>query len=108
MSHRAESLVPDCLVVLERGLSDYPSLSSCSTETGARSLMTSTYMAAELRRYWAFAATLSAGTGVGPSHPPISEVAGGFAAKLPCFSLALGRRSRVRLPELLNTVGVAA
>jgi hypothetical protein len=108
MPRRVESLVPDCLLVLERGLADYPTLFTCSPEMSARSLVTSTYMAGELRRYWAFAATLSAGTGRGPSHPPITEVASAFAAKLPCFSLALGRGAGAGLTELLDTVDVAA
>jgi hypothetical protein len=108
MPHRVASLVPNCLLVLERGLADYPTLSSCSVEMSARSLVTSTYMAGELRRYWAFAAILSAGTGRGPAHPPITEVASAFAAKLPCFSLALGRRPGAALNELLNAVDVAA
>lgn len=108
LQQRAESLAPDRLVVLERGHSNYSSLSTSSTETAARSLVTSTYMAGELRRYWAFAATLSAGVGRGPSHPPITEVASALTARLPCFSLALGRRPGMRLSELLNTVDVAA
>ena len=37
-------------------------------------------MAGELRRYWSFAATLSAGTGVGNPHPPVMDVASAFAA----------------------------
>ena len=105
---RLEALVPDSLVMLARGRSGYSSLSVCSPEAAARSLVTNTYMAGELRRYWAFAATLAAGTGVGPSHPPIAEAASAFAAELPCFSLALGTSCRTHLSELLDTVGVAA
>jgi hypothetical protein len=111
MPHRAEVLMPDSFVVLERGRSDDPSLLPCSPMTAARALATSTYMAGELRRYWSFAATLSAGTGLGPAHPPITEVASAFATKLPCFTLALGapgRRPGADLSELLNTVAVAA
>ena len=108
LQRRVESLAPDCLVVLERGRLEHSSLSTCSAEAAARSLVTSTYMAGELRRYWAFAATLSAATGVGPAHPPVMEVASAFASGLPCFSLALGRRSRTRLSELLDAAEVAA
>jgi hypothetical protein len=105
---RVDALVPDSLLVLARGRSDYSALSDCSPEAAARSLVANTYMAGELRRYWAFAATLAAGTGVGPSHPPIAEVASTFAAALPCFSLALGTRRGTHLSELLDVVGVAA
>jgi len=105
---RAESLVPDRLLVLERGRTDRSSLSPCSTEKAASALVTSTYMAGELRRYWAFAATLSAGAGRGPAHPPITGVASALATRLPCFSLVLGRRPGMGLSQLLDTVDVAA
>jgi len=108
LPERVESIVPDSIVVLERGDSDYPSVSPSSAEVAARCLITSTYMAGELRRYWAFAATLSAGTGVGPPHPPITETAMALTTRLPCFSLALGREERTGLPELLDTIEAAA
>jgi hypothetical protein len=106
MHGRAEALTPDSIVVLERGDSDEPSLVSCSSASAARSLVSSTYMAGELRRYWAFAATLSAATDFGPPHPPIAEVALGFATRLPCLSLVLGKTPGARLSELLRTVEV--
>jgi hypothetical protein len=105
---RAEALVPDRLFVLERGRSDDPSLVTCSPAAAARSLVTSTYMAGELRRYWAFAATLSAGTGLGPAHPPVTEVASAFATELPCFSLTLARTPGARLSDQLGAVEVQA
>lgn len=108
MPRRLDTLEPDSLVVLERGRSEESSLLPCSEETAVRSLVTGTYMAGELRRYWAFAATLSAGTGHGPPHPPITEVAAAFAARLPCFSLVLGTRPGPRLSDLLASVQVAA
>jgi hypothetical protein len=103
MRDRVEALVPDTLVVLRRGASDEPSLVPCTPATATRSLVTSTYMAGELRRYWAFAATLAAGSGMGPPHAPIAEVASTFAARLPCFVLALGSSRGARLSELLTT-----
>lgn len=108
LQQRVESLVPDRLVVLERGTSDDSSLSACNADAAARSLVTSTYMAGELRRYWSFAATLAAGTDRGPLHPPIVEVASALTARLPCYSLALGLRPEPCLAELLNTDEVAA
>jgi hypothetical protein len=98
---RADSLVPDSIVVLRRGASDDPSLVACSAGDAARALVASTYMAGELRRYWAFAATLSAGTGIAPPHPLIAEVASALAAALPCRSLVFARSSGMRLSELL-------
>lgn len=106
MPGRVDALSPDRLVVLERGEIDEDSLLPCSAAAAARSLVTSTYMAGELRRYWSFAATMSAGTGLGPAHPPIAEVAREFAAKLPSFCLTLGRSRGGRLAELLSNVPV--
>ena len=58
---------PTALVVLERGRAERSRRSSPAAPTTAgAALVTSTYMAGELRRYWAFAATLAAGTGLGP------------------------------------------
>jgi hypothetical protein len=102
MRGRAASLVPDSVVVLERGFADEPSLVACSPEAAARSLITSTYMAGELRRYWAFAATLAAGTAVGPAEPGVGQVASAFATSLPCFVLALGKRRGATLSEMLH------
>jgi hypothetical protein len=101
LTARAEALVPDAVVVLTRGTDERPSLVECSAEAAARSLITSTYAAGELRRYWSFAATLSAGTGVGAAHPPIANVAAAFAAQLPCYSLVLGAERVSRLSKLL-------
>jgi hypothetical protein len=106
MPARAEALRPDSLIAVRRGSSAEPSLAPCDPAVAARSLVTSTYMAGELRRYWAFAATLSAGTGIGPAHPPIAEVAQEFAASLPCFSLLLGTTPRAGLAELLSSVSM--
>ena len=108
LRQRAESLMPDRIVVLRRGTSSRSSLVSCPNEAAVRSLVTGTYMAGELRRYWSFAATLSAGTGRGPAHPPIAEVAGTLAAHVPCYWLDLGRRSEAALSEVFGAVEAAA
>jgi hypothetical protein len=108
MPDRVHELVPDSVVILRRGDAEHPVLSPCTTEAAARSLVTSTYMAGELRRYWAFAATLSAGTGLSPSHPPVRDVAWAFADALPRFVLALGPREGARLSELMAAGEVAA
>jgi hypothetical protein len=101
MRDRVEALTPDVLVVLRRGASEESELAPCSPASAARALVTSTYMAGELRRYWGFAATLSAGSGMGPPHAPIAEVASAFASRLPCFVLSLGTSRGARLSELL-------
>jgi hypothetical protein len=107
MRKRAAALVPDGVVVLERRPGAETSLSPCSPMTAARALVTSTYMAGELRRFWAFAASLAAGSEAGPAHPPVADVAAGFAARLPCFSLVLGA-APPQLGAALSSLEVAA
>jgi hypothetical protein len=105
---RIPSLDPAYLVVLERGENTAPELGPCSAMDAARSLATATYMAGELRRYWGFAAALAAGTGTGPAHPPIADVAAAFSARLPCLTLRLGNKGGPGLTELLDREEVAA
>jgi len=105
---RASELVPDCLVVIRRGNVEAPVLRACSAEAAARSLVTSTYMAGELRRFWPLAAVLSAGTAVAPPHPPVEAVATEFADRLPCFLLVLSRAPGTALSELITTAEIAA
>ena len=104
---RVEAVDPDAVVVVERGQAD-PLLRPCRPQRAEVALVTSTYMAGELRRYWPFAATLTAGTGIGPAHPPVGEVASTFASGRPTFLLALGEERGVCLSELLGTLEVAA
>ena len=88
---RANSLRPQRVVVVRLG-SDSPA--TCAPTTGdvaSRSLVTGTLMAGELRRYWAFAATLAAGTGLGPAQPEIKRVADRLATRLPCHVVTLSR-----------------
>jgi hypothetical protein len=50
-------------------------------------------MAGELRRYWAFGATLAAASGLGPALPAVEGVARRLAAALPCHLLTLAHTS---------------
>jgi hypothetical protein len=95
-------LVPDRLVVLRRGLDVAFGVDVCDTGTAVRSLVTGTYAAGELRRYWAVAATLTAATGLGPVHPPVEEIARRLASNLPCLEIVLPREPGVRLADLLT------
>jgi hypothetical protein len=94
--------------VLERGDGSRAALTPCDAEAATRALVTATYMAGELRRYWQFAAMLTAGTGRGPAHPPVAEIASTFAARLPAFVMTLGHDRTMRLSELLETATVPA
>jgi hypothetical protein len=99
---REPAQVPDRIVIVRRGTGDEPELHECDAATAARWLVAGTYMAGELRRFWSFAATLSAGTGVGDPHPPVTDVASVFAARLPSVELVLGRHPGARLSDLLQ------
>ena len=106
---RADKMTPARLVVLARG--GNPGAAACDPAPAARSLVAGTYMAGELRRYWAFAATLALGTGLGGIHPPVQEIADTLSTRLPCLQVTLGDRPGAPLRELLSvtaTTGVPA
>jgi hypothetical protein len=63
-------------------------------------------MAGELRRYWAFAATLALGTGVGDTQPEIAAVARTLSNDLPCVQVLLGERPGRPLRELLGAQAI--
>jgi len=89
---RADELVPGLVLVLRRGTEKTWSLAPCEPDQAAKSLVAGTYMAGELRRYWAFASTLAFGTGVGEVHPGVDQVARTLTARLPCWELTRGQR----------------
>jgi hypothetical protein len=86
---RATSLEPGVVLVLERGRGE-ATLEARDAEATVRALVSSTYAAGELRRFWPFAALLSACAGRGTGHPPVHDVAERFAAELPSYTVALG------------------
>jgi hypothetical protein len=88
---RATSLQADRVVVVR--LRDVPraSCEPLAADAAVRSLTTGTFMAGELRRYWAFGATLAAGTGLGPAQPAVAATAERLAAALPCYLVTLAR-----------------
>lgn len=108
LAGRVHSLVPDSVVVLQRASSGAPVLTECAPASAARALVTSTYMAGELKRYWPFAATLAAGTELGPATPTVGDVASAFAARLPCYTLSFASSDGVRLADLLQPSGEEA
>jgi hypothetical protein len=95
---RAPALTPDRVVVLERAART--EIADIGPEDAARALVAGTYAAGELRRYWAFAATLALATGLGPAHPPVAEVAAGYAGRLPCLRVRIGDGDAVDLDRL--------
>jgi len=105
---RVPRLSPDHVVVVRRGNGDTAKLVRCDSETAARSLVTGTYMAGELSRFWGYAATLGAGTGMGPSHPAVTETASAFASRLDCFELCLPRWRGLRLADALQHAGATS
>ena len=89
---RVDELVPGLVLVLRRGTERKTSCAPCDPEQATKSLVAGTYMAGELRRYWAFASTLALGTGVGEVLPKVEQVAQTLTAGLPCWELTLGER----------------
>jgi hypothetical protein len=100
LAHRVECLRPRVLVVLRRG--SEVRVQPCGEQEAARALVASTYAAGELRRYWPLHALLALGTGVGPAHPPVNEVAAAFAGQSQCLTVELPHVRGVRIADLLE------
>ena len=79
----------------------------CDPDEAAKSLVAGTYMAGELRRYWAFASTLALGTGVGDIHPEGRPRRSDADRRTPLSRSHAGRISRhaARQPRSLRTGG---
>jgi len=106
---RTDRMQPDRLVVLARGAK--PAATPYSHSLAGSHLVAGTYMAGELRRYWAFAATLALGTGLGASHPAVQVTADTLSTRLPCLLVTLGDHPGAPLRELLGVTtdtGVSA
>lgn len=101
LTGRVPALLPVRLVALRRAAGTRTSIHPMDPDQAARTLVAGTYAAGELRRYWAFAASLALATGVGPAHPPVAEVAGRLAAALPCLEAVVGDGDRLRLADLM-------
>lgn len=99
---RADGLVPDCVLILRRGDRGSPTAAPCDPQEAARSLVAGTYMAGELRRYWAFAATLALGTGTGEIQPAVASLAAMMTAGLPCLRITLADRPGTPLGALAD------
>jgi hypothetical protein len=87
-----DSLRPDRVVVVRLGDASRANWAPTTSDVASRSLVTGTLMAGELRRYWPFAATLAAGTGLGPVQPQIEQIATRLTTTLPCHVATLSRQ----------------
>jgi hypothetical protein len=96
---RVDKVVPAMVVVVRRGGLRTPS--ALPVDAACRALVAGTYAAGELRRYWSLVATLALGTGRGPAHPAVGQVAATLAGSVPCFQLDLGTEPGAPLGELL-------
>lgn len=108
MPGRVTHLVPDLIVIVKRGHESRPELLHADPKAAVRSLVTGTYAAGELSRFWAYAATLAAGSGIGPAHPHLSDVARAFAERLRCYELRLARRPGIGLSEVFEAAEAIA
>lgn len=95
---RELALAPDRVVVLERARDT--EITQITSAEAARVLVAGTYAAGELRRYWAYAATLALATGRGPAHPPISDLATELTNRLPCLRVRVGDGQSISLAQL--------
>jgi hypothetical protein len=102
---RVPSLEPDRLVVLRRANGSRASAGPLSSAEAVRELVAGTYMAGELRRYWAFAGTLALATGIGPAHPDVLGIAAALADRLPCFEVRMAHGSPAPIGDLLSLAG---
>lgn len=105
---REDALTVTRAVVLRRGSGPRPRLRDVPPDELARTLVAGTYAAGELRRYWAFAATLALGTGQGPAHPAIADVARRLAASSRCQELLLPGQPGTSLRTALGPAQVPA
>jgi hypothetical protein len=101
--HRVDSLRPRLLVVLRRGAE--VRVQRCDPPEATRALVASTYAAGELRRYWPLHALLALGTGMGPAHPPVDDVAATFASRSQCLTVDLPHVQGVRIGEVIASEG---
>jgi hypothetical protein len=99
---RADGLVPDCVLILRRGEGRSATVAPCAPRDAELSLVAGTYMAGELRRYWAFAATLALGTGASDIHPTVADTAATLCARLPCLRVTLADRPGTPLGDLVH------
>jgi hypothetical protein len=99
---RQDTIVPTLLLVLRRGTGERATARPVPPAVAARALVTGTYAAGELRRYWAFAATLALGTGLGPAHPAIVSGAERLAGSVPCVEVVLPGRPVSSLAEIVE------
>lgn len=82
---------PDVVVVLRRDPSAArPYVMPCDPDRAQRVLVSGTYAAGELRRFWQFAGLLALGTGLGEPHPDVGRRSRELTDRLPCVELALG------------------
>jgi hypothetical protein len=103
LPQRVDSLCPDQIVVLRRHPGGQATVRRIPAERAADVLVAGTYMAGELRRYWQFAATLALGTGAGPMHAPIPDVARRLTSRLPATEITLGALPAPDLATLLRS-----
>jgi hypothetical protein len=103
MKSRVSEVTPDAVVLLTRGKT---TVRVVDTLTAARALAAGTYMAGELRRFWSFAATLSAATEVGPAHPPVAAVCESLAMDIPCVEVARAAADAPAVSTLLRKAGL--
>lgn len=102
LADRRDQDTPDIVVAMTRQhRGEATALRGIGPEQAADALVGGTFMAGELSRYWAFAATMSSASGLGSAHLAPAKVLGGLTAALPCVELCVAHGERRPIIDLL-------
>lgn len=99
---RTALLTPSLLAAVTRRTTPGTSVHAIGAEAVVGSLVSGTYMAGELRRFWGFAALLSSGIGRGPSHPDVAGISARLAAAVPAVAVVVGHHTPPRVSDLFR------
>lgn len=102
LADRRDHDTPDILVAVSRQhRGEATVVRGIGSEQAGDALVGGTFMAGELSRYWAFAATLSSASGLGSEHVAPGDILRGLAASLPCVELCMAHGERRSIGDLL-------
>lgn len=104
LTDRRDHDTPEIVVAVARQhRGEATSVRGIGCEEAREALVAGTFMAGELNRYWAFAATMSSASGLGRAHPALGESLGRLTAALPCVELRMAHGERRPIGDLLAT-----
>ncbi len=105
---REPAVRPSLVLVLRRGGAGVTTVDRATSDLAVRTLTAGTYAAGELRRYWAFSATLALGTGLGAAHPAIADRARDLCRQADCVVVVLGSQPGSSLADIVEAARTTA